>query len=245
MENEKLLMDEPGNTIHSKDNSAVTFYVIDGNAGNQNIREIAASKSKGYLATKRTFDVVSSALGLVILSPLFLGVAIAIRLEDGGPVIYVQERSGKDNKPFRMYKFRTMCKDAEKLHESLLSQNELDGPAFKMKNDPRITKVGHFLRKTSIDELPQLLNILKGEMSVVGPRPLPTYETAKCTEYQKQRLAVTPGLTCYWQCSGRNDIEFDEWMELDFKYIREQSIGTDLKILLKTVKSVLGGAGAY
>lgn len=206
---------------------------------------VQARRSPVFHACKRLFDVVASAAGLVICSPIFLIVSIAIRVEDGEPVIFTQERSGLNGKSFRMYKFRTMCKDAEKMHESLLSQNELDGPAFKMKHDPRITKVGKVLRRTSIDELPQLLNILKGDMSVVGPRPLPTYETAKCNAYQKQRLLIKPGLTCTWQCSGRNDIPFDQWIEMDLQYIREESILTDAKILLKTVKSVIGGGGAY
>ena len=123
--------------------------------------------------------------------------------------------------------------------------NELDGPAFKIKNDPRVTRIGRFIRRTSIDELPQLVNILLGDMSLVGPRPLPTYETKQCTAYQKQRLLVKPGLTCYWQISGRSDVRFDEWIEMDLKYIREMSITTDLKILLQTVRSVITGRGAY
>ena len=131
------------------------------------------------------------------------------------------------------------------MHNDLLEQNELDGPAFKMKDDPRLTKVGKFLRKTSLDELPQLINVFKGEMSVVGPRPLPTYETEQLTPYQKQRLNVKQGLTCYWQCSGRSDVSFDEWMDMDMKYIEEASIITDFRIFWKTVVKVLTGEGAY
>lgn len=219
------------------------FLVIEG-GNEQEAREIFRRKT-GYRTVKRLFDIVASLLGMIILSPLFLITAVAIKMEDRGPVFFVQERNGINGRVFRMYKFRSMCTDAEKLHQSLLEKNELDGPAFKMKNDPRLTKVGKVLRRTSIDELPQLLNILKGEMSVVGPRPLPTYETAQCNAYQRQRMLVKPGLTCYWQCSGRNDIPFDEWVELDLKYIREESILTDIRIIFKTFGSVIGGSGAY
>lgn len=203
-----------------------------------------SAKSTGYLFMKRCFDIVASCLGLIILSPVFLISAVLIFFEDGGPVIYRQDRNGLNGKVFRMYKFRSMCKDAEKMHQQLLAQNELDGPAFKMKDDPRLTKVGKFIRKTSIDELPQLINIIKGDMTIVGPRPLPTYETAQCTPYQNQRLNVKPGLTCYWQCSGRSNVPFDEWIEMDLKYIREASFLVDVKIILKTFGAVVTGKGA-
>ncbi len=209
------------------------------------LQRICSRKSTIYYFVKRFFDVVMSLSALVLLSPVFFVVAIMIKLEDGGCVFYVQNRTGLNGKVFRMYKFRSMCKDAEKIHKQLLSQNELDGPAFKMKDDPRVTKVGKFIRRTSIDELPQLVNIIKGEMSIVGPRPLPTYEAEQCNDYQNQRLLVKPGLTCYWQCCGRNDIPFDEWMELDLKYIREAGILTDCKLILKTVVAVLRSDGAY
>lgn len=202
-------------------------------------------RGRGYRAVKRAADVALSAAGLAVLSPLLAVVAVMIHREDGGRVIFCQDRNGLDGKVFRMYKFRTMAENAEQLHKDMLRYNELDGPAFKMKNDPRVTRIGAFLRKTSIDELPQLVNVLKGEMSLVGPRPLPTYETAQCTPYQKQRLQVRPGLTCYWQISGRSDVSFDEWIEMDLKYIREAGVMTDLKILLRTVKTVLCGKGAY
>lgn len=202
-------------------------------------------KNIGYRFVKRTIDIVCSLFGLVLLSPVFLVTAIAIRAEDGGPSIFIQNRNGIHGTVFRMYKFRSMCRDAEKIHQTLLEQNELDGPAFKMKEDPRLTKIGKFIRRTSIDELPQLVNILKGEMSLVGPRPLPTYETEKLTDYERQRLTVKPGLTCYWQCSGRSDIPFKEWMELDMQYIREAGVITDAKIIIKTFISILGGGGAY
>lgn len=200
---------------------------------------------KGYLVVKRVFDVVMSLVALIVLLPVFLVTAIAIWAEDRGPVIFLQKRNGLNGEVFRMYKFRSMCVDAPNMHKELLKMNELDGPAFKLKDDPRVTKVGRFIRKTSIDELPQLINILKGEMSIVGPRPLPTYETEQCTDYQRQRLLIKPGLTCYWQCSGRNDIPFDEWMELDLKYIEEASFWVDLKIIFMTVEAVICGKGAY
>ncbi|MCM1542857.1 MAG: sugar transferase [Blautia sp.] len=221
------------------------FYVIDGAAGTgSQVWEVPSGKA-GYRVVKRMFDIVASLMGMILLSPIFLLVALAIKIEDHGPVFFVQERNGINGRVFRMYKFRSMCTDAEKMHQDLLEKNELDGPAFKMKNDPRLTKVGKVLRRTSIDELPQLLNILKGEMSVVGPRPLPTYETEQCNAYQRQRMLVKPGLTCYWQCSGRNDIPFDEWVEMDLKYIREESVLTDIRIIFKTIGSVISGCGAY
>ncbi len=202
-------------------------------------------KPSVYFAAKRVFDVSCSLLSLVVLSPVFLITGIAIYLEDRGPVFFVQERNGVDGEVFRMYKFRSMRQNAEEIRQKMSDENELDGPAFKLKHDPRITKVGKFIRKTSIDELPQLLNIIRGEMSIVGPRPLPVYETKGLNEYQRQRMLVKPGLTCYWQCSGRNDIPFDQWMELDMKYIREANFLVDLKIILKTVKAVLCEDGAY
>lgn len=198
-----------------------------------------------YHFLKRAGDIVLSFVALLLLSPLFLIIAIIIKLEDGAPVFYIQERNGLYGKVFRMYKFRSMCVDAEIIHNELLNQNELDGPAFKMKNDPRVTKIGKFIRRTSIDELPQLINIIKGDMSIVGPRPLPTYETAQCNEYQNQRLLVKPGLTCYWQCCGRNNIPFDEWMEMDIRYIKEAGIWTDCKLIIRTFAAVIRSEGAY
>ena len=198
-----------------------------------------------YRFVKRTADIVLSLTGMIVLSPLFAVIAAAVAMEGEGGVIFSQKRAGWKNRPFTMYKFRTMVKNAAALRDEMERYNELDGPAFKMKNDPRVTKVGRFLRKTSLDELPQLFNVLKGDMSLVGPRPLPTYESEKCIETQLQRLLVKPGITCYWQACGRNDVSFDEWMEMDLRYINEQSVGTDVKILLQTVKAVLSGKGAY
>lgn len=200
---------------------------------------------KKYHILKRCLDIALSVLALIVLFPLMLIVTLAILLEDGRPVIYKQKRNGLRGKVFWIYKFRSMCKDAEVKHEELLKYNELDGPAFKMKNDPRLTRVGKIIRKASIDELPQFINIIKGEMSIVGPRPLPIYETKQCTPYQRQRLTVKPGLTCYWQCCGRNNISFDEWMEMDLKYIKEESLLVDLYIILLTVKAVITTKGAF
>lgn len=208
-------------------------------------RIVQMNNNPGYLIVKRVMDITCSIFGLLILSPVFLIVSFLIWKEDGGPVIFTQERNGINNCVFKMYKFRSMIKNAPNMRQELSEFNKLDGPAFKMKNDPRITKVGAFIRKTSIDELPQLLNVIKGDMSLIGPRPLPTYETAECDEYQLQRLLVRPGLSCYWQILGRNDISFDEWMEMDLDYIEEASVITDLKILLLTAKAVLSGKGAY
>lgn len=207
--------------------------------------DVYANKPTAYKAAKRIFDIAMSLVALVVLSPVFLATAAAIWLEDGGPVFFVQPRAGKDLKPFRMYKFRSMFKDADKMFAALQEQNEQSGHAFKIKDDPRITKVGRFIRKYSIDELPQLINILKGDMSIVGPRPILTFQMETCNEYQKQRLAVKPGLTCYWQIGGRADIQWEDWVELDLKYITDMSMGTDLSIIWKTIPVVLKGDGAY
>jgi lipopolysaccharide/colanic/teichoic acid biosynthesis glycosyltransferase len=199
----------------------------------------------GYEICKRIFDVLMSALALIILSPLFLITAVAVWLQDGGKPIYSQIRLTKGGKEFRMYKFRSMRVDAEALLDELMDQNEMTGPAFKMKDDPRITPVGRFIRKTSIDELPQLINIIKGDMSIIGPRPPLQREVAQYTEYQMHRLDVKTGLACYHECMGRSDSnDFDEWVESDLKYIRERSFLTDLKVIFLTIKVVLTGKGA-
>lgn len=197
-----------------------------------------------YEFFKRAFDIVSSSAALVLLSWVFLFTAIAIKLEDGGPVFYSQIRVGKNGKFFRMHKFRSMCDGAERMKKKLLKQNEMNGPAFKMENDPRITKVGRFIRKTSIDELPQLINILEGSMSVVGPRPPLGHEVMQYDDFAMRRLAVKPGLTCYWQCCGRSNIDFDEWMKLDNKYIDERSAWVDIKMIFATIPAVLKGEGS-
>ncbi len=199
----------------------------------------------GYEICKRIFDIFMSALALILLSPLFLITAIAIWLQDGGKPIYSQIRLTKGGREFRMYKFRSMRMDAEEHLEELMEQNEMTGPAFKMKDDPRITPVGRFIRKTSIDELPQLINIIKGDMSIIGPRPPLPREVAQYNEYQMHRLDVITGLACYHECMGRSDSnDFDEWVESDLKYIRERSFWTDLKVIFMTIKVVLTGKGA-
>ena len=206
---------------------------------------MTVEKKPVYEFFKRAMDIVCSGLALLILSPLFLILAIAVR-SDGGPAFYTQERVGKDGKLFRIFKFRSMCMNADspEMLAKLAALNEMDGPAFKIKNDPRITKVGRFIRRTSLDELPQLINIFIGDMTIVGPRPPLVSEVAQYTDYQRQRLLVKQGLTCYWQCSGRNNINFQEWVELDLKYIRERSLWTDIKIIFKTIPAVLSGDGA-
>ncbi len=206
---------------------------------------VAPAPPAGYEIWKRIFDLVLSALALILTSPIFLISAIAIRLEDGGPAFYTQTRLTKGGKEFKMYKFRSMCVNAESMLDSLMEQNEMKGPAFKIKNDPRITKVGRILRKTSVDELPQLLNILKGDMSIIGPRPPLPREVAQYTPYQMHRLDVKTGLACFHECQGRSNAnDFDEWVESDLRYIRERSIATDLKIIYWTIRIVLTGKGA-
>jgi len=194
----------------------------------------------GYCLLKRTIDVLCSLVGLIILSPILLVVAILIRLESKGNSIFSQERVGKDGKKFKMYKFRSMVANAEELKDKLCDKNEMCGPMFKMKEDPRVTKVGKFIRKTSIDELPQLVNVLRGEMSLVGPRPSLPKEVMKFENWMMTRLSVKPGLTCYWQVSGRSDIGFKEWMELDVKYVEERNTLVDIGLIFRTFGVFLG-----
>ncbi|WP_440602867.1 sugar transferase [Bacillus sp. GB_SG_008] len=201
---------------------------------------------KGYLAAKRCIDFIGALCGLILLSPVFLIVALLIKYEDSkGPVFFKQIRVGKDGKEFYMYKFRSMVTDAEERLNDLLQHNEVSGAMFKMKEDPRVTKIGRFIRKTSIDELPQLLNVLKGEMSLVGPRPPLLREVKEYTEYDKQRLMVTPGCTGLWQVTGRNDVGFNEMVQLDLEYIQKRSFVFDMKIILKTIKVMFGSNNAY
>lgn len=209
-------------------------------------QQVTVNDKKSYLIAKRTMDIIGAMIGLISLSWLFLIVAVLIKLEDPkGPVFFKQIRVGKDGKQFYMYKFRSMVTDAETKLQELLKYNEVSGAMFKMKNDPRVTKVGKFIRKTSIDELPQLWNVLKGEMSLVGPRPPLPREVAQYTEYDKQRLLVTPGCTGLWQVSARNSVGFKEMVELDLHYIRHQSILFDLKIIVKTIFVLFGSKHAF
>ena len=206
---------------------------------------IEINDSLVYLILKRIIDILLSLVGLVILFLPMCIVAIMIKLEDPkGPVFFAQNRCGKNNKLFQMYKFRSMYVNAEEMLEQLHSLNEMDGPVFKIKNDPRITKVGRFIRKTSLDELPQLINVLKGEMSIVGPRPALPREVNLYNDYQKQRLLVKPGITCIWQVSGRNNIGFTQWMEMDMDYIQKRGIILDLVLILKTIPALLGDKNA-
>lgn len=200
-------------------------------------------ESRLYLFLKRVMDVFLSSIALIVLSPIFLIVALAIKIEDKGPAFYKQIRIGKDETPFTMYKFRSMCLNAELKLKELEELNEREGPAFKIKDDPRITKVGKFIRKTCIDELPQLLNIIKGDMSIVGPRPPLPNEVAQYNLFQKQRLNVTPGLTCYWQVNKQETTTFDEWVLMDLEYISKRNIFIDIKLILLTLKVVFVGNG--
>jgi len=197
------------------------------------------------LIVKRAIDLAISFTLLLLLSPLLVAVAIAIKLTSEGPVFFRQERLGLNKRRFFIYKFRTMVPNAEKLLANLESKNEVSGPVFKIKDDPRITGIGKFLRRTSIDELPQLLNILKGEMSLVGPRPLPKRDYEGFSEdWQRRRFSVRPGITCLWQVEGRSSIPFEQWMRLDLQYMDEWSLWLDLKILARTIPAVLRGSGA-
>lgn len=202
-------------------------------------------KRWNYDVIKRIIDITISGLAIIILIPLFLVVAILIKVESTGKVIFSQDRVGKDGEIFRMYKFRSMVANAEGLKRKLILENEATGPMFKIKNDPRITIIGRFLRRTSIDELPQLFNVLKGDMSLVGPRPSLPEEVEKFDLWMLRRLDVKPGLTCYWQVMGRNTIGFEEWMKLDVKYVNERSLWIDIKLIFKTFSVLLGDNNAY
>ena len=204
-------------------------------------REEMLRSHRRYWVLRRAQDIVFSLLALILLAPLALVISLAIVLDSPGDgAIFQQRRVGRDGKLFWLYKFRTMCPDAEEQLNELLSQNQMDGPVFKIKGDPRITRVGRFLRKTSLDELPQLLNVLQGDMSIVGPRPALPREVELYSDYQRQRLYVTPGLSCYWQIAPhRNEMSFDEWVALDLKYIQERSFWVDWKIIFLTVRAML------
>lgn len=195
------------------------------------------------LIIKDGIDYLGAGIGVIVLSPLLLLIAVLIKLTSKGPVVFSQPRVGVNGRIFNVYKFRTMVKNAEELKETLAAQNEVDGPVFKMKKDPRITGIGRILRKTSLDELPQLFNVLKGEMSLVGPRPPVPSEVEQYKLWQRRRLSMKPGLTCIWQVSGRNEISFEQWMNMDLEYIDNWSLWLDIKLLLKTVREVTVGGG--
>ena len=208
--------------------------------------EIIGDKKKkvGYIFVKRLADVVLSSIGIIILSPVMLIISILIKFESRGSILFAQERVGLNGKIFKMYKFRSMIANAEEVKKKLLDQNEMSGPMFKMKNDPRITKIGKFIRKTSIDELPQLINVIKGEMSLVGPRPSLPKEVKQFEPWMLNRLGVKPGLTCYWQVNGRNEIDFEDWMRLDINYVRNRCLKVDFILILKTFGVLFGDKNA-
>ncbi|PWW08482.1 exopolysaccharide biosynthesis polyprenyl glycosylphosphotransferase [Paenibacillus cellulosilyticus] len=199
-----------------------------------------------YDAAKRMLDIIGATFGIILLLPVLIVVSIIIKMDDPkGSVFYYQTRVGKHERPFRMFKFRSMVRDADKQLEKLLKQNEIEGAMFKMKRDPRVTRIGRFIRKTSIDELPQLVNVLQGNMSLVGPRPPLPREVAEYTPHDKQRLMVKPGCTGLWQISGRNELSFDQMVDLDLTYIKKKSIWFDLTIILRTFRVLLGSKDAY
>ena len=198
-----------------------------------------------FHSMKRLFDIVAATCGIVILSPLMIIIAVLIKGEDHGPIFYKQVRVGKNGKTFKMYKFRSMFVNADKMLDKLKEQNDVDGPMFKMKYDPRVTKIGHFIRKHSLDELPQFLNVLKGDMSLVGPRPPLPSEVAEYSDYDKQRLYVTPGCTGLWQATERNEVGFNEMVQLDIQYIQRASFMFDLWIIWKTIEIIIKPNGSY
>ena len=198
-----------------------------------------------YRKRKRLLDIFGSLFLFVFAAPVMVVIALIIKLTSKGPVFYAAKRVGLCGREFNFYKFRSMYLDADKRLDEFKDKNEKDGPIFKMQDDPRITGVGRFIRKTSIDELPQLFNVFRGDMSLVGPRPPLPHEVAKYDEYAMERLSIRPGMTCYWQIMGRSNLSFEEWMELDHRYLEEMGVITDMKILLKTPFAVLKGDGAY
>jgi exopolysaccharide biosynthesis polyprenyl glycosylphosphotransferase len=211
----------------------------------ETVRRQIAPKVITYRKRKRLLDIFGSLFLIVLFMPLMLVIALAVKLTSRGPVFYTAKRVGRMGRIFDFYKFRSMYVDADARLKEVLPSNEKDGPIFKMQNDPRMTRVGRFLRRTSMDELPQLFNVFRGDMSLVGPRPPLTHEVEKYDEYAMERLAVRPGMTCYWQIMGRSNLSFEEWMRLDHKYLEDMSVVTDLMILLKTPIAVLKGDGAY
>lgn len=198
-----------------------------------------------YPRWKRALDIAGATAGLAVFAPLMAAIALAVKLDSKGPATFCQKRGGHGGKPFTLYKFRTMVIDAEAQKAALRKFNERSGPVFKMKNDPRITRLGRFLRKTSLDELPQLLNVIKGDMGLVGPRPLPVEEDRGYEQWQRARLDVKPGLTCFWQVTSRDESCFDSWVRLDLKYVRKHSFWTDFKLILQTIPAVLMRKGAH
>lgn len=206
---------------------------------------IDKNKKGIYEISKRGIDIIGAGSGLLLLSPIIAIVACAVKFTSKGPIFFSQKRVGKNGKVFKMYKFRSMVVNAEELKEKLSHKNEMSGPMFKMKDDPRVTKVGKFIRRTSLDELPQLWNVLKGDMSLVGPRPSLPKEVKQFEKWMFRRLTVKPGLTCYWQVSGRNNIDFEDWMKLDISYVEDRNLWIDIKLIFKTVFVLFGDKNAH
>ena len=198
-----------------------------------------------YRISKRVFDLAVAAAALVLLIPIIPLIAVMIKLDTPGPVFYRQQRVGRRGRVFDFYKFRSMFADADERKKEVEALNEQDGPVFKVRSDPRVTSVGRFLRRSSLDEIPQIFNVVKGQMSIVGPRPPLPSEVLRYQPWHRKRLEVTPGITCLWQISGRSHVSFNEWMRLDMEYIKQRSLRTDLLILLKTIPAVIARKGAY
>jgi len=207
--------------------------------------DVVLNDTLAYIAGKRLFDLAVGLLVFVFVIPIVPLIALMIKLDSPGPVFYRQDRIGRGGRPFRFYKFRSMYREADRGRTELESRNEQEGPVFKIKADPRITPVGQFLRRSSVDEIPQIINVLRGEMSIVGPRPPLPVEVARYQPWHRRRLDVKPGITCLWQIAGRSQIGFDEWMRLDMEYLRTRSLRTDLAIFLKTLPAVMARRGAY
>ncbi len=227
--------------MYNPENAKISFELF---AGVPTISLSSVPNVEGALLFKSFLDYLGASIGLLLLSPLFLIIALLIKLTSNGPVFFFQERSGLNGRKFQLIKFRTMINNAEDLKVKLVGDNEVDGPVFKIQNDPRITSVGKILRKTSLDELPQFINVLRGEMSLVGPRPPLPAEVIQYETWQRRKLSMKPGLTCIWQVGGRNEIDFENWMRMDLEYIDNWSILLDFKILLLTVKEVLSAKGS-
>jgi len=207
--------------------------------------DFTINNSAVYAGAKRVFDFVIGIVALILLIPIFPLIALMIKLDTRGPVFFKQDRVGRNGKIFKFYKFRSMLYGADRQKKALEDQNEQDGPVFKIKSDPRITSVGKFLRRSSLDEIPQILNVIKGDMSIVGPRPPLPSEVAGYQPWHRRRLEVKPGITCLWQISGRSQIGFNEWMRLDMEYLKTRSFRADLLIFLKTIPAVIARKGAY
>jgi lipopolysaccharide/colanic/teichoic acid biosynthesis glycosyltransferase len=234
----------PSTRFPAAEDDVITLRVGE-NGPLRHVRSLELFFLKPLPLWKRGMDILGALVGLVLLSPLLLLAALLVKLGSRGPVLFRQVRAGYGGRPFVIYKFRSMRVDAEAMKHKIMAWNEQDGAAFKIREDPRITRVGRLLRSTSIDELPQLWNVLRGDMSLVGPRPLPCAEAAACATWQRQRLDVIPGLTCTWQVKGRSRVTFDEWMRMDLRYIRRRGWRRDLKLILLTVVAVLRRTGAH